>query len=385
MAVKKKPTKAEKAKQAQEAAAARSRDARARSNASAIDAQRRVVEAAAARGIEATANTERVEVKIPPLAGIAITVPPAAPITKQDVDDRIVQLRHRSASAEGVGLGSAVQKGDQVKLDLFGYHDGDLILTMAGTWFVVEHNPEIPDLFEQIEGLMVGEDKILEVNLSEDYPDDAVSGEPAVMVVRIHEARRPNLPELEDLFEILGVEDEAGVRAGIKEELARERGDELVTTAHEMMLDEVYMRGGTTVPDGVIDAALNALWRQQEGDALAQQSVELDEQREARERFASDPNLRDEMRRKIFERALLDKVIAEQEIPEERSMMLEKLVGMVTDSPVSANTVHEMMTGKDGWDDAMAAQLRDLRAMEWLVSQIKVSFTKADGTVLEVK
>lgn len=245
-------------------------------------------------------------------ASVELRVPEGR-VTDADIDRRIDELRQPLAIVRARTPGEELRLGDEVLLELLGYLSGDVFLAHTDTWYRVAPNRFLPGLFESLAGSPVPGHRIVTVRLPDDYPVPAQAGRTAVFAVTVKQARVRELPEVQDPmflpFVNRGVKTLDDLREVLRDELVRERAQQMVEHAKLLLLRELYVRCmSDDVPEPLIDEEMNRRWRELKGDSLVRQGVALDEQKKSQQAYASDVVLRAEARRTIWEYRILESI-----------------------------------------------------------------------------
>ncbi|MFY0576473.1 hypothetical protein ACN28S_20885 [Cystobacter fuscus] len=142
------------------------------------------------------------EVQLPPviapsLEGLSVTVPAPEPITAQRVQERFQELARAHASVRMRPRTEGLAWGDEVLVDIAGYSNGRLIPFSVRTdvWLPLAPDPLLPGLYEQWVGHLPGESVLVDIVLGENYPIEALRGQPARFALLIQAAREVKYPD----------------------------------------------------------------------------------------------------------------------------------------------------------------------------------------------
>jgi trigger factor len=170
---------------------------------------------------------------------------PTAEISEEDFDDMIAKLRdQRKDWAE---VDRAATKGDKVTVDFEGRIDGELFEGGAGKDMDVEigAGQMLKEFEEGLDGILVGEEKVAEVNFPEDYHGKDVAGKKASFTLKATKISEPVLPEVDAEFaKAFGVEDgdiekmNSDIRANMEKELKQRLKSELKNAVMAGLLEE---------------------------------------------------------------------------------------------------------------------------------------------------
>jgi len=153
---------------------------------------------------------------------------PIVQINDENLETMIQKLREQRK--EWAEVSRAAAKGDQVLVDFEGRIDGELFEGGAGKEMAVEigAGQMLAEFEAGLEGILAGEEKLVEVNFPEDYHGKEVAGKTAKFSLKATRVSEAILPEIDEaLAKSFGVEDgdlekfRADIRANMDKELAQ--------------------------------------------------------------------------------------------------------------------------------------------------------------------
>tara|TARA_B110000259_G_scaffold86722_1_gene101058 strand:- start:3841 stop:5151 length:1311 start_codon:yes stop_codon:yes gene_type:complete len=159
---------------------------------------------------------------------------PTAEIGDDDFNDMITKLREQRK--DWAEVERAATKGDKVTVDFEGKIEGELFEGGAGKDMDVEigAGQMLKEFEDGLDGILVGEEKIAEVNFPEDYHGKDVAGKKAAFTLKATKISEPVLPAVDAEFaKAFGVEDgdiekmNADIRANMEKELKQRLKSEL--------------------------------------------------------------------------------------------------------------------------------------------------------------
>jgi len=187
------------------------------------------------------------------------------PVTDADVHKALEQLAERSREFEPRAEGAAAEKGDKVTIDFTGKLDGvnfeggsggdvDLVLG-SGTF--------IPGFEEQLEGVVVGAEKLVKVRFPDDYSAAHLAGREAEFDVTVKAVETPKAIVVDEaLAKKYGMEtlDElhAAVRGNLESDYARVSRSKL----KRALLDALDLRYKFDLPPRLVDQEFGGIWDQ---------------------------------------------------------------------------------------------------------------------------
>jgi trigger factor len=162
--------------------------------------------------------------------------------------------------------------------------------TAQGASIDLGSNSFIPGFEEQLIGVKVGETRELKVQFPQDYQAAELAGKDATFEVKVTELRRRVMPELNDEFaKSLGADDVAAIRERARDAIQSQYNELSRLRLKRQLLDKLAETNSFAVPQGMVDAEFDAIWRQVEE---AKKSGQLD----AADVSKSDDELRTEYR-----------------------------------------------------------------------------------------
>ncbi|HLL53835.1 MAG TPA: peptidylprolyl isomerase [Myxococcaceae bacterium] len=243
-------------------------------------------------------------VAAPSLEKLSVTVPAPEGVTAEDVLARFAELAREHAERRDRQPGEAVALGDEVKVDTLGYSGGRLIpfSARAGAWLRVLPDPSLPTFYEALVGQPVGTSTVIHLRLPDDYPVEALRGQPARFIVDVVAAREVRLPELDGpgLLAALGrgttVEETLRV---LTAELLTERTEALTSRAEDLVLDALVARTAVQLPESLVDEELRRQWEAHEGALLRRKNFSDEELEESLNGWREDAKTRADVVRRL--------------------------------------------------------------------------------------
>jgi trigger factor len=320
------------------------------------------------------ATKKQAERAIEMAAALEVHVPMGR-VTEGDIDRRIEEIRETLAIVKPRGHGEVLKPGDEVLVDLLGYLGGDVFLAHTDTWYRVTPNRFLPGLFEQMVGATVPDHRIIHVRLPDDYPVPAHAGRTAVFAVSIKQGRARELPDPEDPIFLpvvnKGVKTLDDLREKLRDELVRERAQQMVEHAKLLLLRELYQKCiDDEVPEELVEEELTKRWREFKGESLIRQGVSLEEQRKSQQAFATDATNRAEARRTIWEYRILESIAANYGIEVTEATLKPVLQGIFG----ADVDLDGLLYKNPGLHKELVRGLRMRRATDVLLKRVKVEF-----------
>ena len=189
-----------------------------------------------------------------------------AEIPESDVEQamsRIAEQNRPYAPKEGEAVTAA--KGDKVVLDFIGKIGDEAFEggTAQGVDLVLGSNSFIPGFEDQIEGMKLGEQKMIFVTFPEDYAAANLAGRPATFEVTLTACAAPSELAIDDVFaQSLGFADLAKMRAAV---VASLEGEQVAISRRKWkreLLDALDKKFTFELPEVLVTREFETIWRE---------------------------------------------------------------------------------------------------------------------------
>jgi trigger factor len=202
---------------------------------------------------------------------------PEPEVPEEAVETEINRLREGFARLNPVER--AAKPGDVLLLDYEGKVDGEPFEGGTARDYLLElgEGRVLPELEQGLEGAEPGDERQVPVTFPEDYPAEEVAGKTAEFDVEVKEVREKELPELDDEFasEASEFDTLAELRDDISDKIREILDRQLAERFQQDALDAVVDKAKVDLPEPVIDARAQEMWRRVER-TLRQQGMEPD-------------------------------------------------------------------------------------------------------------
>ncbi|MEM6681660.1 MAG: trigger factor [Pseudomonadota bacterium] len=218
------------------------------------------------------------EIELPDLAKIKLDKP-VAPAAKAQIDEQINKIAENQKSYKAAAKTYKAKDGDAVLIDFVGKIDGEAFDGGAadGHQLVLGSNSFIPGFEEQLVGVKAGDEKNVEVSFPEDYGAEELAGKPAVFETKVQEVQKPEATKIDDEFaKNLGLDDLAGLKKTISEQIEREHSEISRTVLKRRLLDALADQESFAVPPSMVDAEFEQIWSQLMGQVEGDEKSELE-------------------------------------------------------------------------------------------------------------
>jgi trigger factor len=208
-------------------------------------------------GLVFTAEVDvRPEVRLPELAGLAVTVEDAE-VTEAEVAERVGVLREKFAMLRTAER--PVEDGDYVTMDLSATVDEEEIESRTGLSYEVGSDQLISGLDEALAGLSVDEERTFDTDLV----GGEHAGRTAHVQVTVRSVKEKELPELDDDFAQTASEFDslAELEADMRAKLVRLKAVEQGIQARDKVLEALLEGTEVPLPESVVES--ERAWRRQ--------------------------------------------------------------------------------------------------------------------------
>jgi trigger factor len=196
-------------------------------------------------------------------------------VPAEAVDTEINRLREGFARLNPVER--PANKGDVVLIDYEGKIDGEPFEGGTARDYLLElgEGRVLPELEQGLEGAEPGDQRTIDVSFPEDYPGEEVAGKTAQFDVTVKEVREKELPELDDDFASEASEFDTldELRADISEKIRELLDRQIAERFQQDALDAVVAKAKVDLPESVIEARAEEMWRRVERQ-LRQQGMD---------------------------------------------------------------------------------------------------------------
>jgi len=193
-------------------------------------------------------------------------------VPESEIEESLQRLAKRQRKAEPAAEGHAAQSGDVAVIDFVGRVDGkefdggkaeDFHLELGSGMF-------IPGFEDQLIGLKKGDSRTVKVTFPAEYGNKELAGKPAEFEVTAKEIRTPvDTPLDDELAKAMGVDDLATLRKRVREQIERDYGMAARSRLKRGLLDLLADKHDFTLPESLVEAEFEAIWRQIEADIKA--------------------------------------------------------------------------------------------------------------------
>ena len=168
------------------------------------------------------ALTLRPDIELGECKGLEVTRR-VSPVTEEQVEGELERLRARRSEFQDLPEDGVVEKGDLAIVDYDMSVDGEKREEASAQGYPLEVGVDqlFPEMNEALPGAKVGEAREFEIAYPEDHSEESLRGKTAQFLVTVREARRRQLPELDDEFakQVSDLETMEALRERVRENL----------------------------------------------------------------------------------------------------------------------------------------------------------------------
>jgi trigger factor len=193
-------------------------------------------------------------------------------VPESEIEETLQRLAKRQRKPEPAADDHAAQSGDVVVIDFVGRVEGNEFEGGKAEDFHLELGSGmfIPGFEEQLAGLKKGDRKTVQVTFPAEYGNKALAGKPAEFEVTVKQVSQlKDQPIDDEMAKALGAEDLDGLRKRVREQVERDYGLAGRARLKRGLLDQLADKHEFTLPDGLVDAEFEAIWKQIEADIKA--------------------------------------------------------------------------------------------------------------------
>jgi trigger factor len=297
-------------------------------------------------------------------------------VPEDAVEGELNRLREGFAKLNPVDR--AAKQGDVVLIDYEGKIDGEPFEGGAARDYLLElgEGRVLPELEQALDGAKAGDERQATVTFPDDYPAEEVAGKQAEFDIKVQEVREKELPELNDDFAAEASEFDtlAELRDHITGQIREILDRQIAERFRESALDAAVAKAKVELPEPVVDARAEEMWRRVER-TLRRQGMEPDSylQIQGKTREEMIEQARPEAEQALKREAVLEAVAEAEgiEISEEDELEALQVPPGHEDHghPEPADALKEIR--ESGREELLKQDLRMRRALELIAEEAK--------------
>ncbi len=185
-------------------------------------------------------------------------------IADEAVDEAVEKIAAQFRQYEEKSEGAAAEKGDRLIISFVGRIDGEEFEGGSAENVPLELGSGrfIPGFEDQLIGVKAGEERVIKVTFPKDYGVEKLAGKEAEFTVKVEKVEAPAEQEIDDEFAgKLGFESLDALREKVREQLAAEYEEAARAHLKQEVLDKLDERFDFAVPQRLVDAEFEHIWR----------------------------------------------------------------------------------------------------------------------------
>ena len=203
------------------------------------------------------------DIQMPDFSAITLTRL-RADATPEAVDRALDQIATRNRELQDIEEDRGAEKGEVLTVDFLGKIDGEPFEGGAATDATVEVAGEgfVPGFTQQLEGVKVGETRIINVAFPPDYGATALAGKDATFDITVKALKRPVLPPIDDdLAKKMGLTTLDAAKEMIIQQIQREYDHLARLRIKRQLLDALAIQADFVLPESMVEAEFNQIWQ----------------------------------------------------------------------------------------------------------------------------
>jgi trigger factor len=194
------------------------------------------------------------DIKLERLGGFKLTRK-VLPVSDEMVNDQVEQIRRQRAPWSP--LSDTPRAGDHVQITLAIIEEGQATEPKRYE-LVLGQGQALPEVEAKIVTLKPGETGDAEVELPQDFPDPAKRGQKRTARITLHEAKRQELPPLDDAFarEAGDFDSLDALRAAVRHDLEHEAAHEADADLRRQLVDQIVTANKLEAPKPLVERLL---------------------------------------------------------------------------------------------------------------------------------
>ncbi len=191
-------------------------------------------------------------------------------VAEAEIDEAVNRLASQQKSWDDAKKGHAAKMGDLVVIDFVGKVDGVAFEGGTGEGMSVELGSGnlIPGFEDQLVGIKLGDERVLEVTFPADYGAAHLAGKPATFEVKASAVKVAKETKVdEDFAKNLGLESLSQLRDLFKGQLEQELNGLTRTHMKRKLLDQLAADHDFPVPPTMVEAEFGQIWQQLQHEA----------------------------------------------------------------------------------------------------------------------
>jgi trigger factor len=299
---------------------------------------------------------------------------PVAEVTEADIDQSIDRIR--AANLRYKPKDGAAETGDRLVIDFTGTIDG--VAFEGGSTedapVVLGSGNFIPGFEEGLTGARAGEEREVEANFPEAYPEASLAGKTARFAVKIKEVGAPETPPLDEEFaKGLGIESVESLRQTVKQKLEQDRAQASRLKVKRTLLDALNQGHSFELPPTLVDNEFQSIWGQVTAD-LERSKRSLEDEGTTEEKAKAE--YRDIAARRVRLGLVLSEVGTRNQINVTDEEVSRALLDRVKQFPGQERKVYDYYRNNPQLLAELRAPIFEDKTIDYILEFAKVTETK---------
>jgi trigger factor len=293
------------------------------------------------------------EVELGEYKGLEVTEVPAE-VDEKEVDEELERLRNKHAQLVTMEEG-VVEKGDMATIDFTGRVDGEEFEGGKATDYALEigSGSFIAGFEEQVEGMSVGETKVISVTFPEDYHNKELAGKDAEFTVTVKALKRKELAPLDDEFakDVSEFDTLEELRADVLNRLKQAAEDRAKQQMRSEVITKAVDNASVEIPEEMINNQVEEMQKDMER-RLMFQGLSMDDYLKYTESNMDElkENFRPEAERAEKTSLVLDTIAKKENIEVTDEDIDKKIEEMASQYQQDAQTLRKILEGQNQLD-----------------------------------
>jgi trigger factor len=310
------------------------------------------------------------EIEAPDLSSIKLEKP-VFKVEDKEVDETINRLAERYKSSEPVEEKRAAKMGDILQIDFKGSVDGEAKPGMDGQDFDLElGSHSFIDTFEdQLVGAKPGDHVTVNVRFPEQYHSQDLAGKAAVFEVDVKTLKKSIPAAIDDDFaKKLGIESLEKLRETVREQLQDDYDGYTKLRLKRALLDKLAEKHKFGVPQGMVDAEFEAIWKQIEQEMKSEDGEAKGEKDEE----ALKAEYRDIADRRVRLGLLLNEIGKGKNLQVTKEEINRAIMAEAQNYPGQERKVIEFYRKNPQMIESLRAPLYEDKVVSYVLTQVKL-------------
>jgi hypothetical protein len=148
----------------------------------------------------------------------------------------------------------------------------------------------------------------------------------------------------------------------------------MVQHAKMLFLRELYLQSEDPIPEEFVEDELRKRWREKKGEALIQLGISLEEQKESQAEFMTDPILREEARRAVWELRVLEAIADHAGVEASDAELNQLLTDSAAAAQIPEREILAVMERNEALKKGLQKNFRVNQALTILLSKGRIFF-----------